>query len=104
MKKQNAGLAAVNRLQFAELKCEELQRQRNDYAERLAKASLVLDDQSEIIMTCRESLRNCYLLAARMARKEQKNDNSRSSEWNHIIRFCKIADKDGNICATSVLR
>jgi hypothetical protein len=52
----------------------------------------------------RYALRQCYLLAIRMARKAQKADDSRSSEWNHIIRFCKDADEDGNICGSSVLR
>jgi|ERR1700674_88742 len=50
------------------------------------------------------ALRDCYLLALRMSRKEQKKDDSPSSEWNHIIRFCKSADKDGRICSTSILR
>ena len=52
----------------------------------------------------RYALRQCYLLAIRMARKAQKADDSRSSEWNHIIRFCKDADEGGNICGSSVLR
>jgi hypothetical protein len=52
----------------------------------------------------RYALRQCFLLAIRMARKAQKAGNSRSSEWNHIIRFCKNADEDGNICGSSVLR
>lgn len=52
----------------------------------------------------RHALRNCYMLAIRMARKAQKVDDSRSSEWNHIIRFCKDADEDGSICGSSILR
>ena len=50
------------------------------------------------------ALRNCYLLAIREARREQKEDDSRSSPWNHIIRFCKDADKDCNICGSGILR
>lgn len=52
----------------------------------------------------RYALRQCYLLAIREARREQKGDNSRSSTWNHIIRFCKDADENGNICGSNVLR
>ena len=52
----------------------------------------------------RYALRQCYLLAIRMACKAKKADDPRSSEWNHIIRFCKDADEDGNICGSSVLR
>lgn len=52
----------------------------------------------------RYALRQCYLLAIRMARREQRRDDTRSSEWNHVIRFCKDADEDGNICGGSVLR
>ena len=52
----------------------------------------------------RYALRQCYTLAIRMARRAQKADNTRSSEWNHIIRFCKDADEGGNICGSSVLR
>jgi hypothetical protein len=53
----------------------------------------------------RYALRQCYLLAIREARREQKADDSRSSTWNHIIRFCKDADEDGQICGGgSVLR
>lgn len=52
----------------------------------------------------RYALRQCFLLAIRMARREQKADDSRSSEWNRIIRFCKDADVDGNICGSNVLR
>lgn len=49
----------------------------------------------------RYALQECYTLAVREARKEQKADSSRSSRWNHIIRFCKDADTDGSICNTS---
>lgn len=52
----------------------------------------------------RYALRQCFTLAIRMARREQKADPNRSSEWNHIIRFCKDADEDGNICGSSLLR
>ena len=52
----------------------------------------------------RYALRQCFLLAIREARREQKEDNSRSSRWNHIIRFCKDADEDGNICGSNILR
>jgi len=52
----------------------------------------------------RYAIRQCYLLAIREARREQKADDSRSSTWNHIIRFCKDADEDGDICGSSVLR
>ncbi len=52
----------------------------------------------------RYALRQCFLLAIRMARKEQKADNTQSSEWNHIIRFCKDADVDGNITGSNILR
>ena len=52
----------------------------------------------------RYALRQCFLLAIREARREQKADDSKSSTWNHIIRFCKDADESGNICGGSVLR
>ena len=52
----------------------------------------------------RYALRQCFVLALREARKEQAADDSRSSRWNHIKRFCKDADEDGSICASSVLR
>jgi hypothetical protein len=52
----------------------------------------------------RYALRQCFLLAIRMARKAQKADDSRIVEWNHVIRFCKDADEDGSICGSSVLR
>ena len=64
--------------------------------ERLAQPT---DDQKR-----RYALRQCFLLAIREARREQKADNSRSSPWNHIIRFCKDADVDGDICGSSLLR
>jgi hypothetical protein len=53
----------------------------------------------------RYALRQCFLLAIREARREQKADDRRSSRWNHIIRFCRDADQDGSICGGgSVLR
>lgn len=52
----------------------------------------------------RYALRQCCMLAIRMARKAQKLDDSRSSEWNHIIRFCNDADENGNITGRSILR
>jgi len=52
----------------------------------------------------RYALRQCYVLALREARREQHQNPNQSSRWNHIIRFCRDADLNGTITASSVLR
>lgn len=73
-------------------------------AQRAARATAYAEGQRDANAKYAYTLRNAYMLARREAAREQKEDNTRSSRWNHIIRFCKDADVDGAITASSVLR